>query len=147
LAFRQLRLLLVNRGLNELRAWQRRLTRKVYQGRCLDDQLKIDIDWVGNVFCIRSHNDHLARAEDYRLTKGSVPRQTQASFQNEYLDITTWNILHHDRCPGDRRSDSSGVNLCAAQSLRDLQEHRPLLQRQVARSRLKTEKCLRPDSR
>src|SRR2546427_150369 len=76
-----------------------------------------------------------------------VPRQAQASFQDEHLNVTAWNIFHHDRRAGNGSSDRCGMNFSAAQSLRHLEEHRPFLQRHVARSRLETEKCLCPNSR
>ena len=54
--------------------------------------------------------------------------------------------IPQDRRPGDGGRNRRGVNFRAAQSLRDLQKHRPLLQSQVARPGLETKECFCADA-
>jgi hypothetical protein len=132
----------VDRGLDQRHAGQRRRVRKGDQGRSLDDLLDIHIHRIGNPFGVRLHDDHLAGSKDHRVSEPSVAGQTQASFQDEDLEVEPRDIFHHYGRPGDRSRDGGGVNLCAAQTLGDLEKHRSFFQRHVARSRLETEERL-----
>ena len=53
-----------NRRLDEGHAGQNLAAGKVYQGRCPDDLGQIDVNRVGNLFRIRSHNNHFPWMQD-----------------------------------------------------------------------------------
>lgn len=107
---------------------------------------KIDIHGLWNPLCIRLHDHHLARPQDQGIPEPSIARQTQASLQDEHLDVLTRNIFHHNGRAGDGCRDRGGVNLCAAQALRHLQKHRAFLQRHVARASFETKERFGADA-
>jgi hypothetical protein len=55
-------------------------------------------------------------------------------------------VLQHDRGAGDSSGDRRRADLCAAKSLRHLEEHGALLQSHVARASREAEVCLRADA-
>jgi hypothetical protein len=64
----------VDRGLDQCHTRQRRRVREIDQRGSLDHVLDIDVDWIGNPFRIRPHDDHLARAKHERIAELSVAR-------------------------------------------------------------------------
>lgn len=137
----------IDRRLNQRHTRQWRRIREVNQCRSSDDLLQIHVHGIGNPLGVRSHDDHFARAKHERIAESTVARQSQASFQDEDLDITPRDIFHHDGRAGDGGGNSGGVDGCAAQTLGHLEKHRSLFQRHVARSCLETEERLRSEPR
>ena len=135
----------VDRGLDQRHARQRRRIREVNQCRSPDELLQIDVHGIRNPFGVRPHDHHLPRSKHKRITEFSIARQTQTSFQDEHLDVTPRDILHHDGRAGNGGRDSGSVNFCAAQTLGHLEKHRSLFQGHIARSRLETEERLRSE--
>ena len=52
--------LVANRRLNERHAGQNIAARKVHQGRCPNDLCQINVNRVGNLFRVRSHDYHFS---------------------------------------------------------------------------------------